>query len=178
MKIVDPRDCFVLERTDGKQPITLNLSETNIAMSRINEIKNVNTATFGELLTVFISANSELSQAISIVRQELVRADHRLSLLRSKLLIEEVPLMIEDRKLKNTQDVCNSLIMLHPEFANLTYSYEVLKTALEILESKVKTLRDAQFAVRDVAQLNLNKAYTQRTTLNSSDDGKYTGEFR
>ncbi len=168
---------FVLDRSDGKEPISLNLAETNIAMSRIHEIKNVNTATFGELLTVFISANSELSNAISTVRQELIKTDHKMNLLRSRLLIEEVPILIEDRKLKNTQDVCNSLIMLHPEYANLLYSYEVLKTSLEILESKVKTLRDAQFAVRDVAQLSFSKAFRPSSIDTQDVRSKFVGEF-
>ncbi len=176
-KIFDPKDHFVIERNDGKPTLALDLSETNLAMSRLHEIRNVNTATFGELLTTFISANSELANAIASVRQEIVKVDHKISLLRSRLLIEEVPVLIETKKLKNTQDVCNSLIMLNPEYANLSYSYEVLKSALDILESKVKTLRDAQFAVRDIAQLNFSKAF-KSTTLDSSDArGKWQGEF-
>lgn len=173
----EKQDRLVLERGDGKQPLSLNLAETQVAMSRIHEIRNVNTATFGELLTVFISANSELSNAISAVRQELVKVDHRMNLLRSRLLIEEVPVILEERKLKNTQDVCSSLIMLNPEFAGLSYSYEVLKTSLEILESKVKTLRDAQFAVRDIAQLSFGKAFKSATLDTSDVRGRFAGEF-
>ncbi len=176
-KIIDPKDHFVLDRVDGKQPLTLNLSETNVAMSRLHEIRNVNTGTFGELVTVFISANSELSNAIAFVRQELVKTDHKMSLLRSRLLVEEIPVLIEERKLKNTQDVCNSLIMLHPEFATLSYSYEVLKTSLDILESKMKTLRDAQFAVRDIAQLSFNKAFRSASMDVSDTRNKFSGEF-
>ncbi len=172
MTIEDPRDSFVLERNDGKQPIILKLTETNSAISRLSEIRNVNTATFPELLSVFINANNELSQATAVVRQELVRVDHRSNLLRAKLLIEEVPLIIEERKLKNTQDVCNSILLLNSEYASLVYSYEVLRSALEILDAKSKTIRDAQFAIRDVAQLNFDKAF-KKSTL----EGRYQGEF-
>jgi len=169
-------DVLTFYKSDDKPLIAVNLTDTNIALSRLHEIRNVNTATFGELISVFINANSELANGIASVRQKLVNTDHRLGLLRARLLIEEVPGMIEERKLKNTQDVCQSLIMLNPEFSSLSYSYEVLKTALEILESKVKTLRDAQFAIRDVAQLSFSKAF-KSSTLDASDTRKYSGEF-
>lgn len=167
---------FLIERTDGKSPMTLNLSETNIAMSRINEIKNVNTATFPELLTVFISANSELSNAISSVKLELVRSEHKLGLLRSRLLIEEVPVMLVERNLKGTVDTNNSLILMNETYSGLLFSYEVLKASLDILEGKAKTLRDAQFAIKSVAELSFRGSFNKKMTIDQSGD-RFQGEF-
>jgi len=179
VKIIDPNDCFVLDRGDKLAPITLKLQESNAAINRLHEIKNANVATFPELLTAFISANNELSQAIATVRQELVKIEHKTGLLRAKLLIEEVPIIIQERQLKNTQDICNSIMMLNPEYSNLVYSCEVLKSALDILEAKMKTIRDGQFAVRDVVQLNLDKPHSKKMSFSSNEwqEKKYVGEF-
>lgn len=177
-KLVDPNDHYVVEQGGSEKPIVLDMTASKLAFSRFHEIQNANTATFGELVTCFISANVELSNSIAKIKQELVKKDHRLSLMRARLLIEHVPVVLEQQKLKNTQEVCNSLILLNPEYSNLLFSYEALKAALEVLEAKIKTLRDAQFAIRDITQFNYDKKFTRSNAMDASDvRGKYSGEF-
>ena len=165
MPIIDPNDVLVVERGDTVAPITLKLSDTNAALSRLHEIRNTNAATFPELAATFIQASNELFQALATVRQELVKTEHRAGLLRAKLLVEDVPALLQSKGLKHTIDTCNALIDLDPEFSKISYTRDLLHGALLILENKLVTLKSAQFAIRDIARLSWDNRNNVKTTL-------------
>ncbi len=165
MKIIDPNDVLIVERGEATPPITLKLSDTNAALSRLHEIRNTNAGTFPELASTFIQATSELFQAVATVRQELIKTEYKLTQLRARLLVEEVSGIIEAKHLKNTVDMCNAVLALNPEYSKLSYAKELLDGALLVLEGKLTTLRGAQFAIGQIAKLSWDNRNNNKLTL-------------
>ncbi len=163
MPIINPNEIFVVERGNGAiAPITLKMTDTNAAMSRLHEIRNTNAGTFPELASVFIQASNELFQAIATVRTELIKNEHKLEQLRSRLLIDDVPAIMLARNLKNTLEVSKAIMNQNSEYSELVYTQELLAGAITVLENKLVTLKSAQFAISQIAKLSFEGRFNHR----------------
>lgn len=156
---VHPDSVIVLSRGAKHPNVIIELKETQVAVQHLPHIKNATPATFPELVSVFTNSYYELSKAIGYLKMESASIDHELEYLRAQLLINEVPILLEARKLKSTVDTNNALIILDPRHRELSATKERFDAALALIEQRAKAITMAYYSLREIANMRFGAQY-------------------
>lgn len=136
---------------DGKV-ITVELKKTKYAESRLLDIQTTNGNNLQELITVFLCACHELNRAISIINNHLALNKHQQDIIRSTVLIQKMPFLIDQCKQRSSEDVRNALIELDPEYQNNKKTTIMLETCFNNLKDKRKVIEMAYFSCQKIAE--------------------------
>lgn len=136
---------------DGKK-IQLELEKTKYAENRLHDIQTVNIDNLQELLSVFLCSCHEINRALSVIGMELSFANHKKEIIGSTILIQKMPILIEQCKQRSSEDVRNALISLDPEFQEIKEKCLSFEIILNNLKDKRKVIEMAYFSCQKIAE--------------------------
>lgn len=121
----------------------LNLTQTKIAESRLIEAKTVNAATYADLSYCFNESYRELKKALAEVGHRLGKANKRLDEAKSRVLIDELPEFIKEKKLKDTSETRMAYMVRDPEISSLMDQVNTMEAMEKLIEGKIKVMERA-----------------------------------
>ena len=142
----------IVPRGRTEAPILLELKDTREAEYRLSDIAVVNHAILPGLISAFTKGLAELARAMGVISFEKVKAQHRMEQRKSHLLIYEVPKIIEEKKLKTSEDIRTAIINLDPDFAELSQVQDNYEEVFENLKIRFKTIEHALYGCKTITQ--------------------------
>jgi len=179
-------EAIVFNVGHNQKPIVIVLKDTKVAEQSVDSIRTASPATFPDLITVFTSSIVELTRSTGILKETLVRLEHKLDYMRANLLINKVPLLAEQKGIKLTAPVAEALITLDPEYNALSLIKEEMANTVVGLEAKQKAINTAYFAIKAVADMKFGGGYRLNIDPGLPEHGEmgtvtrknqYRGEF-
>lgn len=126
---------------NGMSVFKMDMTDINYAINeRINDIQHVNPHKAPELLTIFNQAYLGLGEYITNLEYQLNRAKNELDKIRARLLMDEIPQILEAKKLSNSKDIRDALIVANSE-------YQIGKDLVDQLDAVVANLQVKQDSV-------------------------------
>lgn len=168
-QIVTTTAPIILDRGFNKTPLVLELKDTLYAEDRLSDIRIVNSKTAPELICVFIEASRELVRAIGILEADLVEMSYDLENRHAYLLINEVPGILEAKRLKSSEDVREAVIQLDPMYSELKLKVNKLKQEKQRLNNRLHTIEKGYFSCQKIA--DVSSSASNRLTTNGFDVG-------
>jgi hypothetical protein len=172
---------IVKEEDTGKSVIALDLADIRYTEQRIADIQHVNPHKAPELLTVFNQAYLQLGEHIARLTYQENRAANELDKIKGRLLIDEIPAIIADKKLSNSKDIRDALISADPTYQECKDLYDQLVAATALLKGKQKSIEMAYTSVKKIIGENNYDMSSQagRKLLNGIlDDDKTAGQVQ
>jgi hypothetical protein len=151
----------VVPHDGGLLSLTLDLTITKVAESRIEEIKAVTPQKAPELLATFNEAYLKLTEMIAILIYEESRAEKQVSLVRSRLLIDVIPGIVKEKGLPSSADIRNAIVEANEEYQTAQDKLDFIHACIEHLKGKLKAMEMAFSSVKkiiDGANYNMVRA--------------------
>lgn len=135
---------------DGLTEYNIKLTRVLTAEARGEEIACVTPAKAPELLMTFNRAYLDASEAHSRLKYEETRAETAVALIRSTILLEKIPKILEEKKLSSSADVRQAIIDADPEFREAQERLDLIQAMIEYVKGKAKFLENCYTAVKKI----------------------------
>ena len=126
------------------QPIVIDLSGVYRIERRIQEIAFVTSAKAPELLATFNEAYLYLHKYVTLLKYELVRATREANKVKSVILLDRVPQILESKGLTNgkskagSEDLRNAILDQDEEYQNALDKTQQIRCIIELLTGKLE----------------------------------------
>jgi len=144
-------------------PLRLEMGYVYLVESRIRDIAHTNESTAPELLAAFNEAWRVLDNYVTRLKAEAVLGKRTLDRERAKLVVDEIPAIIEAKDLPNTRDIRDSLVLMDPTYQEYEERVAYIDATLMLMEGKKKAMEMAYTAVKKIIGGN---ALSTRRVLN------------
>lgn len=183
--IYQPDECITLVHREKQ--FVLTLTESQHALSRLNEIKTTSPDSYPELIGVFTAGYYELVKALGHLKTELMYIEHELDLWRAKLLTDsdKIPKLLSELGLKDTAEVKNALIIKNKDYSELCLIKGEFEVNIEKVEAKIRVLTSASFSIKEIATMKGSTHYKNHQDYSIPEGAssgttmrrKFTSEF-
>jgi hypothetical protein len=137
----------------GSQPLCIDLSKVYSIEARIEEVAFVTPTKAPELLARFNEGYLFLHKQICLLEYELVQATREANKIRSIVLLDRVPVILEQKGLggKNragSEDLRNAILDGDEEYQSARETVEQVSCIIELLKGKLKAFEMAYTSVK------------------------------
>ena len=139
--------------------LQLSFTATYLAEERYSELPTLSKEKSPEFLSCMIGGISELSRYLAIVERELAILDYHTDKRRSTLLLDEVNSKLEEKKLRSSEDLRNSVVSLDDKVCVLEMQAIELNFVKNDCKARLKALEAFYFSAQkmlDIKTFQLN----------------------
>lgn len=141
------------------EPIMVDISPVSNALRRVPEIQRVTTANAGELMSIFTSAMTNASRAMSLVELELLSSKRNLKIVRAISILDRVESVLAERKIKSTADTREAALDLDPDVAQAQERLDILTVLSTELYNNYTELKEALYSTKKALDASLQTPY-------------------
>lgn len=125
----------------GKSPtLSLDLSKTKEAETRLVEAKTVNPITYADLEFCFNESYRELKRHFATVSHELMKADKAMETAKSTFLIDKYPDLLKGSRLQDNGDTRKAFLMREVEYTEALDRHNMLKAMESFVDGRIKVM--------------------------------------
>lgn len=143
------REKIVYFDPDGME-LSLDLRSIMGTLNRLHEVAIVNAGTAPELMSALNKTWLDLGELVVVIRHRLMEAKNRLKEERSRILIDEVPRLLQEKKLTNSKDNRDALIDLNESYQSHQETVHQIEAILQWAIDKRDGVRNAWSSVRAI----------------------------
>lgn len=165
----------------GEGFIELKMSDIYRAMDRIEEISIVNDHKAPELISCFVRAYTSLTDHLSQVSAEVVKAKNALSTRTAIVILDEAPRILREKGVASSrspggsEDQRNAVLEIDAGFQKARDRLQQLQAFYELLEGKRDSIEKAYMAVRKI--IGENFQFKNNRLGSSMPDTNYQRSF-
>jgi hypothetical protein len=166
---------------DGNKIFKMDITNVVYALGRIDDVQHVTPAKAPELLTVFNQAYLELTDHSTKLMYQLTRASNEVDTVKARILIDKIPVLIEEKKLPSSKDIRDALIAADPEYQAVKTTFDRIECLLENLKGKQKSIEMAYSSVKKIIDgnnYNMASKAGARVLNGILDDSKTAGQVQ
>ena len=141
MEDTNPKMMMKLPRFGALPEMSVDLSKTKHAESRLVEAQSVNAATYANLEYIFNEAYRELRTAYATVCYRHSKAEEEIENVKAGLLLDSYQDFVKDKpKNFDNADMRKSFVQRNPEHQKAVDVRDQLKAIEVLLETRIKTM--------------------------------------
>lgn len=159
---------------DGRE-VSLNLYSISKTLRRLGDVAVVNVSTAPELMAALNKAHLDLNELIVVAKHRLTQTQNAALEARSRIIIDEIPGILAQRKLKDCKENRDALLVLHESWRGWQESISEIETVVQYLRDKAKGVENAWNTVRSILNDKSGRPLAGRTPYTS---GGTTGATR
>lgn len=152
-----PRGDLPIEGKPGVDPnISWDITDVQIAESRMFEVAAVTAHKANELLALFNNAFLETGKALAQARYQHVKAEQAISRRRAVIITDILPAKLVEKGLASarsplgSEDIRNAFIEQDEAFIAMSDRRDKIKAIMELLETKKKAFENAYTSVKKI----------------------------
>lgn len=134
----------------GAAPIEIDLAQLLIAEQRQDEIAMVTPIKAPELLALFNRSWRTADQHVTKLTSERVVGERELEQRRSRLLLDEIPAILESKGVKDSKDTRDAAIALDEKMVAINERVDALIAAVAYFKGKLKSFENAFTSVKKI----------------------------
>lgn len=128
--------------------LQLMFTATFLAEERFGELSTLSKEKTPEFLSCMINGMSEVSRYVAILERELAILDYQVEKRRANLLLDEVGPKLEEKKLRSSEDLRNSVVALDDKLSALEMRQIELNYLKNDCKARVKSLEAVYFSAQ------------------------------
>lgn len=134
----------------GDRPIEIDLANILIAEQRQNEVAMVTPMKAPELLSLFNGTWRDVDRLVTQLTAEKIAAERELERRTARLLLDEIPAILEAKKVKDSKDTRDAAIALDEKVITITDRVDQLTAAVAYFKGKLKSFENAFTSVKKI----------------------------
>lgn len=137
-----PSTALVIPSFKGSPALSLELSGTKEAESRLIEAKTVNPITYSDLEHSFNEAYRELKRHHATVGHEIAKTEKAMEQAKANFLIDKYPDLIENSKLQDNGDTRKAYLMREKDYVDALDRLNMLKAMESFVDGRIKVMEN------------------------------------
>ena len=134
----------------GALPIKIDLASLLIAEQRQDEIAMVTPIKAPELLALFNRAWRTADEYVTKLTREKIAGEREQEQRKSRLLLDEIPAILEAKKVKDSKDTRDAAIALDDQMVTITERVDELTAAVAYFKGKLRSFENAFTSVKKI----------------------------